>query len=209
MWALKNVAGFSEEDAVQAVCGVLGMERGRWKDYVRDRSWFVGDPHCRSREEVEVAWNQRLARLTNVWLDEDVWHAPLWQLWLKDQRMVLAANLSYLIELRGRGTVGRLAKFTGRDRTTVSKWGRWKEEGLNVRVPPSTVIPKILEFFDLKPTCDLYQEPLFLGLAEIHEAVLRNEGRHYLDSLSGEHLRQAVERLREESARYTARRSSI
>mgnify|MGYP001264241314 FL=1 len=70
-----------------------------------------------------------------------------------------------------------------------------------MRLPPTTVLPKILEFFDLKPSCDLYSEPLFLGHAEIHDALLRIQGKHYLECLSGDHLHQAVDRLREESAR--------
>lgn len=207
VWALKNVADFSEQEGERAVCDVFGIDYNQWRDLVRDSSWFVGDSRSHNREKIEAKWNQRFARLTGVWLNEDVWHMPLWQLWLKDQRMVLAANLSYLIKIEGHGTVGQLAEFTGRDRTTVSKWGRWKEKGAKVRVPPSTILPRILEFFRLKPTCDLSQEPLFLGLAEIHDVVLRSEGRHYLNCLSGEHLNQAVERLREESARYSVRKS--
>ena len=131
---------------------------------------------------------------------------PLWRLWLTNWKMVCAANLSYLIKIRGRGTVAKLAEATGRGRETPSKWGRWKEEGEKVRVPPKTIIPKILEFFDLKPSTDLSQTPLFLGYAEIRDDVLRGEGKHYLNCLSGDHLKQAVDRLREESARQAAKR---
>jgi len=113
--------------------------------------------------------------------------------------MAFAANLSYLLRIRGRGSVAKLAETLGRRRTTASKWGRWKEEGKKVRVPPTTVVPQILEFFGLRPSCDLYAEPLFLGFAEIEDAVLRIEGRHYLDCLAGEYLRQAVARIRDEA----------
>ena len=207
VWALKNFADLSEQEGEQAVCGMFGIDVNQWRDLARDGSWFVGDLRGYNREKIEAKWNQRFAGLTGVWLNEDVWHTPLWQLWLKDQRMVLAANLSYLIKIEGHGTVGQLAEFTGRDRSTISKWGRWKEEGSKVRVPPATIMPRILEFFGLKPTCDLSREPLFLGLAEINDVVLRSAGRHYLNCLSGEHLNQAVERLREESARYAVKSS--
>jgi len=205
-WALENAADFSHEDAFEAIRKVFGIGSGQWERCVDDRSWFVGDPRWSGREQIERKWNERFARLTNVWLDEDVWHSPLWQLWLTNAKMILAANLSYLIKLRGRGTVTRLAEFTERERETVSKWGRWQDKGENVRVPPATILPRILEFFELKPTCDLREEPLFLGRGEIHDALLRVEGRHYLDSLSGEHLSQAVDRLREESARQAVKR---
>ncbi len=72
---------------------------------------------------------------------------------------------------------------------------------------PQTLIPLIQEFFGLKPSCDLYREPLFLRRTEIQDEVLRSEGKHYLDCMSGEHLHQAVELLREESARQVAHRN--
>ena len=75
-----------------------------------------------------------------------------------------------------------------------------------MRLPPTTVVPRILEFFDLKPSFDLHQESLFLGRAEIHDAVLRVQGKHYLECLSGKHLSQAVDRLREESARQSTKK---
>ena len=205
-WALENVADFSHEDAVRAICEVIGIEIADWGNCIEDISWFIGDSRWHSREQIESKWNERFSRVTKVWLDEDVWHTPLWQLWLKDSKMVFAANLSYLIKIGGRGTVARLAKFTGRNKTTASKWGRWKEEGRKVRIPPTTLLPRIMEFFDLRPSCDLYQEPLFLGHAEIHDALLRIQGKHYLECLSGEYLNQAVDRLREESARQATKR---
>jgi len=205
-WALENVADFSHQDAVCAICEVIGIEIADWEICIGDGSWFIGDSRWHSRELIESKWNERFSRVTNVWLDEDVWHTPLWQLWLKDSKMVFAANLSYLIKVSGRGTVARLAKFTGRNKTTASKWGRWKEEGRKVRIPPATLLPRIMEFFDLRSSCDLYQEPLFLGRAEIHDALLRIQGKHYLECLSGEHLGQAVDRLREESARQATKR---
>lgn len=200
-WALENIADFAQEDAVKAICEVFDIELAHWGACIEDRSWFVGDSRWNSRERVESKWNERFSKVTNAWLDEDAWHTALWQLWLPDRKMVFAANLAYLIKVQGRGTVARLAKFAGRNTTTASKWGRWKEEGRKVRIPPATVVPLVLEFFGLKPSCDLYREPLFLGRAEIHDAVMRIEGKHYIDCLSGEHLRQAVDRLREESAR--------
>lgn len=203
-WALENVAGFSHEEAIKAICEVFGIKRNYWESCIQDRDWFVGDNRWNSRELIESNWNARFSGLTKAYLDEDAWHMPLWQLWLTDPKMVFAENLMYLIKTQGRGTVAQLAKFTGRNTTTASKWGRWREEGRKVRVPPVTLVPRILEFFDLKPTCDLYREPLFLGRAEIHDAMLRIEGKHYLDCLSGEYLNQAVNRLREESARQTA-----
>ncbi len=168
--------------------------------------WFVGDNRWNSLEQIQSIWNARFSGVTKVFLEDDVWHSPLWQLWLRDPKMVYAENLIYLIKSQGRGTVAQLAKFTCRNKDTASKWGRWREEGRKVRIPPSTLTPRILEFFGLKPSCDLYREPLFLGRAEIHDSLLRNEGKHYLDCLSGEHLNQAVNRLREESARQTAKK---
>lgn len=203
-WALENVADFNREEAVKAVCELFGIKVPQWQAFIADASWFVGDARFSSRTEVESRWNQRFSKLTNAWLDDDVWHAPLWRLWLTDRKMVFAANLAYLIKFRGRGAVAGLAKFTGRNTTTASKWGRWREEGRKVRVPPTTVVPRVLEFFDLKPSCNLYQEPLFLGGTEIHDALLRIEGKHYLDCLSGEFLRQGVDRLRDESVRQAA-----
>lgn len=203
-WALENIADLSNDDAIKAVCEVIGIQLVRWDAFIQDSSWFIGDSRLNSREHIESKWNGRFSGLTKAYLDEDTWHSPLWQIWLRDPKMVFAENLMYLIKTQGRGTVVQLAKFTGRNTTTASKWGRWREEGRKVRVPPITLVPRILEFFDLKPTCDLYREPLFLGRAEIHHAMLRIEGKHYLDCLSGEHLNQAVNRLREESARQAA-----
>jgi hypothetical protein len=200
-WALENIADFTQENAIEATCEIFGIERTQWETYIEDSSWFIGDSRCNSREQIESKWNARFSKVTSVCLDEDSWHTPLWQLWLRDPKMVFAENLTYLIKRQGRGTVVRLAKFTGRNTTTASKWGRWREEGRKVRLPPTTLVPRILEFFDLKPSCDLYRKPLFLGRAEIHDALLRIEGKHYLDCLSGEHLNQAVNRLREESIR--------
>jgi|APSaa5957512535_1039671.scaffolds.fasta_scaffold33376_2 hypothetical protein len=205
VWALENVANFSHEDSVVAISEVFGIGLSIWEKCMDDPSWFVGDPRWHSREHIETKWNERFAILTTAWLDEDVWHAPLWQLWLKDSKMVFAANLVYLIKVGGHGTVVRLAKFVGRNRTTASKWGRWQDEGRKVRVPPVTVLPKIIEFFDLKPSCDLYKEPLFLGRSGIQDSLLRIQGKYYLDCLSGEHLNQAVDRLRVESARQATR----
>ncbi len=207
-WALENVADFTHADAVRATCEVFGIKVVDWERCIDDQSWFVGDHRWYDIEQIESKWNERFAILTNVWLTEDDWHSPLWRLWLKDPRMVFAANLLYLIKSGGRGSVSRLAKFIGRTRTTASKWGRWKEEGRKVRLPPATVMPKILEFFDLKPSIDLYSEPLFLGHTEIQDALLRIQGKHYLDCLSGEYLGQAVDRLREESARQSSKRLS-
>jgi hypothetical protein len=205
-WALENVADFSQEDAIEATCKVFGIERTSWETCIEDSSWFVGDSRCNSREQIESKWNALFSKVTNACLDEDSWHTPLWQLWLREPKMIFAENLTYLIKARGRGTVVRLAEFTGRNTTTASKWGRWREEGRKVRIPPAKLVPRILEFFDLKPSCNLYREPLFLGRAEIHNALLRIEGKHYLDCLSGEHLNQAVNRLREESVRQSTKK---
>jgi hypothetical protein len=196
-WALENVGGFTDDDAVTAVCDVLGTEIVNWKTHASDASWFIGDRRWNSREQIEAKWNARFAILTNAWLNEDAWHTPLWRLWLSERRMVFAANLAYLIKLQGRGTVARLAKFVGRSKTTASKWGRWKDEGRKVRIPPSTVVPRVKEFFGLSSSCDLYSEPLFLGRTEIRDALLRIEGTYRLSRLSGEHLYHAVNRLRE------------
>lgn len=202
-WALENVAGLNEKESIERTCEVVGIPLAQWEHRIEDRTWFISDA---DRQAIENAWNAQYSARTNVWLDENVWSLPLWQLWLTNPKMVFAANLLYLIKVNGRGTVARLAEATKRNRTTVSKWGRWKEQGRQVRLPPKTVLLKILEFFDLRPTYDLSREPLFLGHAAIHDTLLRNQGKHYLDCLSGEHLRQAVERLREESARQAARR---
>lgn len=205
-WALENIAAFTKEDAIKAICQVVGIERTQWEIYIEDRSWFVGDSRCNSREQIESKWNALFSKVTNTYLDEDSWHIPLWQLWLREPKMIFAENLTYLIKARGRGTVVRLAKFTRRNTTTASKWGHWRKEGRKVRLPPATLVPRILEFFDLKPSCDLYHEPLFLGRAEIHDVLLRIDGKYYLDCLSGEHLNQAVNRLREESARQATKK---
>lgn len=205
-WALENVTDFNRKDAVSAVCELVGIPHSEWEGTLDDRSWFIGDPRWHNREQIEALWNERFAKLTRVWLDEDVWHLPLWHLWLTVPKMVFAANLRYLIDLGGQGTVKRLAAATGHQRTTASKWGHWVKEGKDVRIPQKSKVPAILEFFGLKPTCDLFVEPLFLGQGEIHDAVLRIEGKHYLDSLTGTHLSQAVEHLRAESARQVLRR---
>jgi hypothetical protein len=204
-WALEKVADFSQDEAIKAVCEIFGIKRNHWDSCIQDNDWFVGDNRWNSCELVESKWNARFSGLTNTYLDEDVWHMPLWQLWLKDPKMVLAENLMYLIKIQGRGTVVKLAKFTGRNITTASKWGRWLEEGRKVRVPPTTLIPKILEFFELKPTCDLYHESLFLGRASIQDAMLRIKGKHYLDCLSGDYLKQAINSLQEESVRQASK----
>jgi len=200
-WVLENVANLNSEDAMQATCEVFGIAVKNWQKLIEDASWYVGDSRLYSHEKIQSIWNRRFSSLTNIWLDEDVWHAPLWELWLRSPKMIFAANFSYLKEVGGRGTVVGLAKFIGRNVTTVSKWGRWQEEDRKVRLPPSTVYPKVVEYFDLKPSCDLSKEPLFLGRDAIQDALLRIEGKHYLECLSGEHLGQAVDRLREESVR--------
>lgn len=206
VWALKQVAGFEADEAVRAVANLFGIAEENWQACVRDSSWYVGDPRWRAREQIAAGWNDRYARSTDVWLDEDVWHRPLWELWLRNEKMVFAANLEYLISLGGRGTVARLARFTGRTRSTVSKWARWKQKGEDVRVPPRTILARLLEFFELQPTLDLYREPLFLGRNELRDAMLRVQGRHYIESLTGDSLSHAIELLREESARYAVKR---
>lgn len=208
-WALEQIAKFDRDDAIRATREICGISSAEWEPCVDDRTWYIGDPRWYDRARIESLWNDRFSRPTRVWLDEDAWHQPLWRLWLTTPKMVLAANLNYLMEAGGRGTVAQLAEFAGRNRTTASKWGRWTEEGPNVRVPPTTAMPRILEFFELRPTCDLSQEPLFLRCSEIHEAVLRIQGKHYLDCLSGDHLTQAVDRLREESARQAAKKMQV
>lgn len=205
-WALEYVACLEQQESVTAVCDLFGIQDDHWEACVDDRTWFIGDPRWLSRELLEKKWNERFAAATKVWLNEDVWHLPLWQLWLTVPKMVLAANLAYLIRASGRGSVARLAQFTGRNRSSVSRWGRWQETGQDVRVPPSTLLPKILEFFDLKPSCNLVTEPYFLGHSAIHDGVLRNQGKHYLNCLSGEYLLQAVTQLREETLLQAAKR---
>lgn len=200
-WALQAAGGHSSDEAMGQTCDLFGVLPEQWARLAADDSWFVGDPRWRRREDIEARWNARHASATNVWLDENSWHMPLWQRWLRSEKMVLAANLEYLTKLRGRGTVGQLADFIGRNRTTASKWAKWKEEGEQVRVPPSTSLPKILDFFDLPASLNLHQEPLFLGRAQVRDAVLRVSGRHYLDCMSGDCLRQAVDYLADESAR--------
>lgn len=201
VWALENIAGLTREDAVRVTCELFGFEADQWQTWIADSSWFVGDSRCNTREQIERRWSERFERATGVGLDEDAWHSPLWRLWLWEPKMVCAANLTYLIKLQGRGVVTRLAKAVGRNSTTASKWGRWREEGSKVRVPTRREMPKLLEFFGLGATVDLYAEPLFLGRSQIQDDLKRIEGKHYLDTLSGEFLRQAVDRLREESAR--------
>lgn len=203
-WALERIAGLTAEDAAKAICSVFGFPLENWERVILDRFWRIGDRRWKSREQIEEAWNQRFSQTTERWLDEDAWHAPLWQLWLPDPKMTFAANLEYLLKLQGHGSVSQLAKFIGRRPNTASKWARWREEGRKVRVPPRTVEAKILEFFGLKPSCDLYREPIFLGGAEIRDLLMRIEAKHLIDHLVGEHLSQAVERLRDEWSRQTA-----
>ncbi len=205
-WALEAAGNFTREQAIASAEDLFGIEAGTWNRYVTDRSWFIGDRRVRSREQIESKWNQQFATVSNAWLDEDSWHSPLWQKWLPTPKMTLAANLEYLIKLRGRGAVGQLATFMGRSKTTASKWAHWKDEGEKVRVPPSTDLPRVLEFFSLGASVDLYRVPLFLGEAQFKDEVQRNMGRHYLDCLSGEHLRQAVNALGEESSRQASRK---
>jgi len=200
-WALESVASFTAEAAVDATCSLFGFPSHDWAKIVQDITWYVDDKRWKNRHLIEQEWNRRFSSITHSWLDEDVWHSPIWRLWLPDDKMVFAANLQHLLKLKGRGSVAQLAKLTGRNITTASKWGRWQEEGRKVRIPPRTVEPLILEFFGLKPSCDLYREPLFLGRSEIHDELMRIEGRHYLDYLTGEHLSFAVDRLKEASLR--------
>ena len=205
-WALEAAVAFSPAHAVEATRDLFGIDADSWNLYVTDQAWFVGDRRMRSREQIESRWNQQYAVASKVWLDEDSWHLPLWQKWLPSHKMVLAANMEYLIKLRGRGVVGQLASFMGRSKTTASKWAKWKVEGEDVRVPPSTDLPRVLEFFGLGASVDLYRTPIFLGEAQSRDGLLRNRGRYLLDCLSGEHLRQAVNNLSEESARQASKK---
>ena len=204
-WALENVADYEKDAALSAACALMGIPEDDWERCVADRSWFVGDPRWNGREKIERRWNERFAHRTKVRLDEDVWHTPLWQQWLTTPKMVLAANLSHLMQIRGRGATAELARATKRNPSTISRWGNWQEKGPKVRVPPSTAVAKILDFFGLPASIDLTREPLFLGRDDVRDALYRQEGKHYLDCLSGEHLRQAVDKLREESARQAER----
>jgi hypothetical protein len=208
-WALEAVGSFSREQAISSAEDLFGLEAGSWNRYVTDRTWFIGDRRVRGREQIEAKWNQQYAAVSHVWLDEDSWHSPLWSKWLPTPKMTLAANLEYLIKLRGRGTVGKLASFMGRSKTTASKWAHWKDEGDKVRVPPTTDLPRVLEFFSLGASVDLYRVPLFLGEAQVKDELQRIRGRHFLDCLSGEHLRQAVNALGEESARQASKKLDL
>ncbi len=184
---------------MKAVSHVFGIEGGQWEHCVHDTSWFIGDHRWHDRKKIESLWNERFSRATGIWLDENVWFEPLWKLALPHSKMVLAANLEYLIKIGGLGTVGKLARYTNRNRATASKWGKWKKEGRGVRNPPATIIPKILEFFGLKPSIDLNNESLFLGRSEINDEVLRFQGRYYLECLKGDTLKQSVAHLRDEA----------
>jgi hypothetical protein len=203
-WALENVGGLSLEEATNELCQLVGLDGGEWLDVVSDDDWFIGDARYRTREQIEAAWNRRFASSTGVRLDDDAWHSPLWELWLTSSRMVYAANLEHLIRSQGRGAVARLAKATGRPPHTVSKWGRWRKGSKDVRLPPGTIRPTILDFFGLPLATDLERDPIFLGRGELRETMMRVTGRHYLESLRGDFLKQAVERLREESNRQVA-----
>lgn len=200
-WMLQSIAHFSREDALVAVDGLCGIDAQKRDSLLSDWSWFVGEGSGIARQQIEDGWNARFARQTNCWLDEDAWHQPLWRLPLPERKMVFAANLDYLLSIRGRGSVAALAKYLGRSTTTASKWGRWQAEGRKVRVPPATAMPRILDFFGLKAACDLCEEPLFLGRAELEDELVRIEGEHYLATLRGDFLKQAVARIREESLR--------
>ena len=207
-WALQSVGGCSQAEAFSAVREMFGFRDEVWPGVLNEWSWFIGDErfHRRSREKIQETWNQRFAALTGVSLDEESWLLPLWTQWLKTPKMIFAANLEYLIASRGRGAVAGLARAVGRRTETASKWAKWKEQGKKVRVPPSTAVPNILDFFGLPATFDLYAEPIFLGRDEIRDAVNRSRGKHYLDNMSGRNLAQAVERLGEESARQAAKK---
>ncbi len=208
-WALEAVGNFSREQAISSSEDLFGFESGGWNRFVTDRGWFIGDRRFRSREQIESKWNQQFASVSTVWLDEDSWHLPLWKKWLSTPKMTLAANLEYLLKLRGRGAVGQLAAFMGRSKTTASKWARWRDEGEKVRIPPSTDLPRVLEFFSLGASVDLYRVPLFLGEAQAKDELQRIRGKHFLDCLSGEHLRQAVNSLSEESARQAIKKLDL
>ena len=52
-WALEVVAKFSRENAVQAVCELMGMERTDWARCVEDDTWFIGDSRWNTREKIE------------------------------------------------------------------------------------------------------------------------------------------------------------
>ena len=207
-WALQSVGGYSQVEAFLAVREMFGFRDEVWPGVLDEWSWFIGDERChrRSREQIQETWNQRFAPQTGVYLDEESWLLPFWAQWLKTPKMIFAANLEYLIASRGRGAVADLARAVGRRVETPSKWAKWNEQDKKVRMPRSTAMPKILDFFGLPATFDLYDEPIFLGREEIRDAVNRSRGKHYLDNMSGKHLAQAVERLSEESARQAAKK---
>lgn len=205
-WALKETAGLKDKGLKKAVCDLVGLKPSEWESLMIDDSWFIGDSRWHSPEVIASLWNERYARLSKVWLDDEAWLTPLWQLWLPEKKMIFAANLNYLFHLQGRGSRTRLAKFIGRNPTTSSRWGNWQKEGSKVRIPPQTAVLGILDFFQLPARFDLTQDPLFLGRSDVHDDLQRIRGRHYLASLRGRYLEQAVERLREESDRQTAER---
>ena len=205
-WALEQVANLESTLAIKAVSYLVGIRPSQWEFCVTDDSWFTGNAPFKKQEEIESLWNERYARMTNIWLDEDAWLNPLWRLWLPEPKMILAANLNYLFELKGHGSRTQLATFMGRNPASVSRWGNWQKDGPKVRVPPETVFPLILEFFHLNPTFKMTEEPLFLGRSQIHDELVRFQGMHYLGKLSGDYLRQGVRLLKEEADRETAQR---
>lgn len=196
----------SGDDATSAASEVFGIPPADWHKAASSQSWFVGDGKYASLSEIKTRWNGRHAARTGRFLDDDSWHSPLWGLWLKDDRMVCAANLEYLLTLKGRGAKKALAAAIGREPQSVSRWADWQGDGTKVRLPPGTVLPKVLAFFDLPASTRLDVEPLFLGRAGVRDSLLRKHGQHYLENLSGRFLEHAIEMLRVESDRQVASR---
>ena len=203
---MQATGSLSPEDAIDALCKLFGVSREQWDALVVDNAWYVGDSRLSGREQIEILWNQRFASTTGAWLNEDSWCSPLWELWLRTPRMVCSANLEHLLRMAGRGSPTRLARATNRPSQTVSRWVRWRQDGDSVRLPPKTIRPAVLSFFGLPADLDLEREVLFLAKDELRESILRSEGRHYLESLRGPFLEQAVRRLREESNRQVSLR---
>lgn len=200
-WALAAVQESGEEPAKDQLARVLGWSGTTWDQHIARGRWSLSNAQV---EQLTKAWNDEhpWGRRTGRHLDENAWLSPLYHLWLRTPKMVLAANLEYLCAQRSRGVKAWLAEQLHMPPSTVARWAHWQRDGEDVRCPPRTKHDVLKTVFGLSPNTDLLADPLFLGRDAMRDDLVRAHAEHLLGKLSGKALQAEVLRLQERVETY-------
>jgi hypothetical protein len=194
VWALEATKQIPRATVRERLAAALGWSVEQWDQQVARSGWSL------THDQVVVltrTWNETTGwgQMTGCMLDEGTWLAPVYEVWLRTPKMVLAANLDHLFRQKGRGAKAWLAKALELPPTTVAKWANWQRDGDRVRCPPRTKHDNLKAAFGLPANTNLHEAPLFLGREAVQDEYLRRDATSLLAKLSGKALKREVQRL--------------